>query len=129
METGVYISIFGAITAIAVSIIGAWRANRNSIILQTRKLKEEHYVAYIEALHNLAASNKDRKCVKDYVFVRDKLFLIASEEVIRKMIDYEEKAVGKENSSHDEYLTELVKAIRKDLKINDSKFPTIYLKK
>ena len=129
METGLYISILGALSAIVVSIIGAWLANKNSIVLQTRKLKEEHYVAYIEALHNLAGNNKEVNCVKKYVFARDKLFLIASEQVITKMIDYEEKAVGKENVLHDVYLTELIKEIRKDLKIKDKKFPKIYLKK
>ena len=50
-----YISIIGAIVAIIVSVLGAILANKNTIILQTRKLKEEHYIAYIEALHNYAA--------------------------------------------------------------------------
>ena len=125
---GLYISILGAISAILVSIIGAWLANRNSIVLQTRKLKEEHYVAYIEALHNLAADNS-KEPLKNYVFARDKLFLIASEEVIRKMIIYEEEAVGKPNTLHDNYLTELIKAIRSDLKLKNKDFPKIHLKK
>ena len=88
MTTEMYISILGAVTAITVSVIGAFLANRNSIVLLTRKLKEEHYVAYFEALHNLAENEKD--VIKNYVFTRDKLFLIASENVIRKMIKYEE---------------------------------------
>ncbi|HEY4787379.1 MAG TPA: hypothetical protein VIH57_15075 [Bacteroidales bacterium] len=125
---GLYISILGAISAILVSMIGAWLANRNSIVLQTRKLKEEHYVAYIEALHNLAGDNS-KEATKKYVFARDKLFLIASEEVIRKMINYEEEAVGKPCDLHDEYLTELIKAIRSDLKLKNKDFPKIYLKK
>ncbi len=130
MTTSLYISIFGALTAIIVSIIGAWLANRNSMILQTRKLKEKHYVPYIEALHNLVADDgTNREQIKKYVFARDKLFLIASEDVIRKMLLYEEKAVGKANDLHDTYLTELIKSIRIDLKIIDKDFPKIYLKK
>lgn len=129
MSTGIYISLLGAISAIIVSCIGAWLANRNNIVLQTRKLKEEHYIAYIEALHNLAGDNNAIENVRNYVFARDKLFLIASEKVIKKMLEYEEKAVGKENSLHDTFLTELIKEIRKDLKIKDKKFPKIYLKK
>lgn len=125
----IYISLLGAISAIFVSIIGAWLANRNSITLQTRKLKEEHYIGYIEALHNLAADNEKVESVKGYVFARDKLFLIASERVIKKMLEYEENAVGKESILHDTYLTELIKAIRNDLKIKDKEFPKIYLKK
>jgi hypothetical protein len=127
MTTEMYVSILGAGTAIAVSVVGALLANRNSIVLQTRKLKEEHYVAYFEALHNLAENEKD--VVKNYVFSRDKLFLIASEDVIKRMIKYEEEGIGKGSAIHDAYLTELIKSIRKDLKIKDKDFPKVYLKK
>jgi len=129
MTIEMFISIIGAITAVTVSIIGAWLANRNSIVLQTRKLKEEHYVAYMEALHNLATEDNNKALIKNYVFARDKLFLIANETVIKKILLYEEEAVGKLNPLHDKYLTDLVKAIRKDLKMNDKDFPLIYLKK
>ena len=129
MTTEISISIIGALAAITVSVIGAYLANRNSIVLQTRKLKEEHYVAYFEALHDMAAENENKELVKKYVFARDKLFLIANEKVIKSMLLYEEDAVGKQNILHDEYLTNLVKEIRKDLKIQDKDFPKIYLKK
>ena len=129
MTISLLISIVGAATAIVVSIIGAWLANRNSIILQTRKLKEEHYVAYIEALHNLMAENSNQESTKDYVFARDKLFLIANEEVIKRMMTYEHETAGKQNDLHDHYLTELIKAIRVDLQIKDENFPNIYFKK
>ncbi|SHM43179.1 hypothetical protein [Flavobacterium chilense] len=129
MTTELIISIIGAITAIGVSIVGALLANQNSIVLQTKKLKEEHYVAYMEALHQLAGENHNNEATKKYVFARDKLLLIAGEDVVKKMIRYEEEAVGKENDLHDTYLTELIKTIRKDLKIVDRNFPKIYLKK
>jgi len=45
--------------------------------------------------------------------------------VVRKILIYEEKAVGKANDLHDEYLTEIIKSIRKDLKINDKNFPIV----
>lgn len=124
----IYISLIGATVAIIVSIIGAILANKNNITLQTRKLKEEHYIAYIEALHNLA-SNNDESTVKKYVFQRDKLFLIASEDVIRKMIIYENEGVNKTSEIHDKYLTELLKAIRADLKLKNNNLPTIFFKK
>jgi hypothetical protein len=93
--------------------------------LQTRKLKEDHYVFYIEALHDLAANNLNKEANKKYVFARDKLFIIASEAVIKKILIYEEQAVGKTNDSHNIYLTEIIKAIREDLKIKDKSFPTV----
>jgi len=129
MTTELIISILGAITAIIVSIVGAWLSNKNNVTLQLRKLKEEHYISYIEALHNIAADNHDKEAIERYVFSRDKLFIMASENVIRKMIKYEEEAVGKQNNLHDVFLTELIKAIRKDLHINDKDFPIVYLKK
>jgi len=129
MSTAILISILGAISAIVVSVIGAWLANRNNVVLQIRKLKEEHYVAYIEALHNLASDNASKEYIHKYVFVRDKLFLIANEDVIRQMLLYETKAVGVESATHDKYLTDLIKSIRKDLKIVDRDFPAIFLKK
>ena len=127
MTTELFISIIGASSAITVSVIGAFLANKNSIVLQTRKLKEEHYVSYFEAVHNLAENDAD--VIKKYVLARDKLFLIASEDVIRKMIKYEEEGMQKGSDIHDTYLTELIKSIRKDLKIRDRNFPKVYLKK
>lgn len=129
MTTALFISILGALSAITVSIIGAFLANRNSIVLQTRKLKEEHYVAYFEALHNLASDNNIKEFTKKYVFARDKLLLIASEDVVKKILLYEDEAVGKGNDLHDKYLTDLVKSIRKDLKIKDVDFPKVHLRK
>mgnify|MGYP000292924206 FL=1 len=90
-----YISIIGAIVAIIVSVLGAILANKNTIILQTRKLKEEHYIAYIEALHNYAASDiNDKDALKNYVYMRDKLLLIANEKVIIKLLEFEDVIIS-----------------------------------
>ncbi len=128
MKIEILISLLGALTAVIVSVIGAFLANRNSIILQIRKRKEEGYTTFLEALHENAANRKSG--LRDYVLARDKLFIIASEEVIFKLLDYEEKGImGKTPMDHDKYLTELIKAIRKDLKLKDKRFPLIGLKK
>jgi hypothetical protein len=129
MTTPILISILGAISALTVALISAWYTNRNSIILQLRKSKEEYYFAYIEAVHNLASNNNNDTFVKKYVFARDKLFIIAGEIVIKKIFLYENEAVGKTNQLHDKYLTDVIKEIRKDLSIKDTDFPMICLKK
>jgi len=128
MTTALWISITGAMSAIIVSLVGAWLANRNSIVLQTRKLKEDHYIGYIEALHNNMTFDETNENVKKYVFARDKLLVIGSEDVIIKMVRYENEGIGKGVDVHDKYLTELIKSIRKDLKIKDSDFPLVYMK-
>lgn len=125
----ILISIIGTLVAILVSIISAILANRNNIILQTRKLKEEHYIAYIEALHNLAANNNNAKAIHEYTNKRDKLLLIANEDVIIKLFQYKNNTIGKDSEKHDKYLTELYKAIRRDLKLKSKRLPIINLKK
>ncbi|MDR0973923.1 MAG: hypothetical protein LBM61_08080 [Prevotellaceae bacterium] len=125
MTTELLISIIGAFVAVTVSIIGFILTNRSNIILQTRKLKEEHYFSFIEALHNLCAENN----VTAYTSERDKLFLIASRGVISKLLEYEENGTGREQSVHDHYLTQLIKAIRKDLKLSNNRLPLLYFKK
>lgn len=124
----IYISIIGAIVAILVAIIGAVLANRNMLILQSRKLKEEHYIAYIETLHYLISNNND-EAIKQYVLMRDKLFLMASEEVIKELLQFEHNGVGKSQEVHDKYLTNLIKAIRVDLKLKNNQLPILYFKR
>ena len=125
----IVISVLGAISAVIVAVIGAVLSNKNSNMLQLRKLKEEHYISYIESLHNLAANNSSQDAISKYTYHRDKLLIVGSEDVVKNILEYENKTVGKESSFHDKYLTNIVKAIRKDLKIKDKSYPHIYLKK
>ena len=122
------ICIIGAISAIIISFIGAWLANKNSIILESRKLKELHYVGFIEALHNLATNDTNKEFIQRYTFARDKMFIIASENVITRLLAFEKNLITDKNK-HDYYLTELIKEIRRDLKLKDKNFPQIHLKK
>lgn len=108
----IVISVIGALSAIIVATVGALMANKNSNVLQIRKLKEDHYISYVEALHNLAGNNNDSELVGNYTYHRDKLLIVGSEKVIRCVLNYEEEAVGKNNGLHDEYLTRIIKAIR-----------------
>ena len=125
----IIISVLGAISAVIVAVTGAILSNKNSNMLQLRKLKEEHYISYIESLHNLAANNSSRDAISKYTYHRDKLLIVGSEEVVRSILKYENEAVGKETNLHDEFHTDIVKAIRRDLKIKDKNYPQIYLKK
>ncbi len=110
---------------ILISVIGAIFSNKNNNKLQLRKLKEDHYVSYIEALHNLAANNTDNNCVSKYTYSRDKLFIVGSEKVVKSILVFEEKSIGKSTNLHDKYLTDIIRAIREDLKIKDKNFPNV----
>lgn len=116
-------------TSIVIAVLGAVIVNINDLKMQNRKLKEQHYVSYLEALHNLATDNKNTEFLNSYVLHRDKIFIVASEKVVMKILEYEKEAVGKTSEVHDEYLTEIIKEIRKDLKIKDKKFPVVSLRK
>lgn len=120
------ISIIGAAVAIIVSVLGAYFAIKSSIILQNRKLKEGHYVSYIEALHNYATDNQSVKYKSQYTFCRDRLLLIANESVIIALLDYEANLKSEKTN---EYLSRLIKAIRADLELSNRKIPTIFLVK
>ncbi len=123
------ISVLGAMTAIIVAVIGAILSNKNSNTLQLRKLKEEHYMQYFEALHSLASQNSSRDAMAKYTYCRDKMLIVGSEEMVRSVLKYENEGVGKAKELHDKYLTDIVKAIRKDLNIKDKNYPDINLKK
>ena len=129
MEISILISIIGIISVITVAIIGAVLSYKHSSALQISRLKEEHYISYIEALHNLAANNKNYEAARRYTFCRDKLLIIGSESVVKSILSYEEKAVGKESPLHDKYLTDIIINIRKDLRIKDKDYPDVFLKK
>ena len=123
------IAIIGAVISISLAVLGAILSLRSNIVLKNRTLKEDYYTQYIAALHDLASSNKSSKALTEYAKARDKLLIIANEQVVNALIVYEEKAVGKTCDRHDEYLTILIKAIRRDLRLKDKNFPMIRLVK
>ncbi len=123
------ISLIGAGVAILVSIVGAYFAYQNSIILQTRKLKESHYINYVSSLHDLCAYNDNKEVLAEYVKVRDVLLTVATTEVISRIIEFEhyvDECNAKDR--HDKYLTLVIKAIRKDLKLSNKNLPLLYFK-
>jgi len=119
----VYISIIGAIVAIGVAILGAILTNSNNIELQKRKLKEEHYMAYISALHNLATNPSSKDFHDRYTYSRDELMLIANEDVIKKILKYEDdfQHGGPQEISY----TNMIKAFRLDLALKNKDLPTL----
>lgn len=118
-----YISIIGAIVAIGVAILGSILTNGNNIKLQKRKLKEEHYIAYISALHNLATAPTNNEFLSKYTYYKDELMLIANEDVIKRLLEYEYdfQHGGPQEKSY----TNLIKAIRHDLALKNKDLPIL----
>ncbi len=123
----IMIAIIGAVASITAVMFGAVYVNSKNIHMQNRKLKEGHYINYFQAIHNLAKDSKNEIFLEEYALSRNKLFIIASEDVVKSILTYENEAVGKASNFHDQYLTNVAIYIRKDLKIRSKNFPTIRL--
>ena len=124
-----FISLLGAVVAISVAILGAILTNRNNIRLQKSKLKEEHYIAYISALHCVATDAQNEDFKNEFTRSRDELMLIANVDVINKLLEYERTLQNEGPGPQSEAYTNLIKAFRKDLKLKNNDLPLLSLLK
>ncbi|HWZ14376.1 MAG TPA: hypothetical protein VNW95_03980 [Mucilaginibacter sp.] len=128
-SSSLYLAIFGAFSAIMLSIIGAWLTNHSKIDSEKRKLRESHYAAYIEALQNSRDINNRKtkarwdEVFKDLAYARNRLFTIASMDVITKLLLYEQE--WPKGGNQTKAFTELIKAIRRDLNLPYKSFPEV----
>lgn len=72
----IVVAIITGLFSICVAIFGSVFININNAKLQTHKLKEEHYVRYLEAVHNFAEDNKSIQALKSYILHRDMKLVI-----------------------------------------------------
>ena len=121
-----FISLLGAVVAISVAILGAILTNRNNIRLQKSKLKEEHYIAYISALHSVATDGNNEDFKNEFTRSRDELMLIANVDVINKLLEYE-KSLNEGPAPQSKAYTNLIKAFRKDLELETNDLPLLGL--
>ncbi|WP_299768227.1 hypothetical protein [uncultured Dokdonia sp.] len=128
MSIELIISLLGVFTAIIVAVVGAYMARNNNIKLELRKLKESHYLGYIQAL-NTYGNLQSEDAFKELLSLRNNMLLIANEKVINAMITYEKKGTGHPLETHNLYFTTLLKTMRSDLGLNNNDFPVIGLKR
>jgi len=128
MTNEILISTIGAFVAILVAIASAWLAHKNNLSFQNKKLKGEHYMEFVRALHLLASDNKNSAFMMGYTSTRDNMLLLASEDVISKLFEYED-SIKSHPEEHDEYLTKLFIAMRRDIGLSSKALPVIKLRK
>lgn len=132
----VLIPIIGVIAAIISAALSYYFTKKNQMSIEERKLKEEYYTDFIKAVSGVVVQS-DEKSKDDLADKQNRLLLIGSSEVVTKLLifhDYikpeSQEKNGFDSSRHDELLTELLKAMRKDLykhkKINDN-YPLVHL--
>lgn len=129
MSTELIISITGAASAILVAVIGSILTRRSSLAIQSQKLKEDYYLAYIEAIHLLSSNNTRPEYLDAYTASRNRLLVVASVETINAILLFEKEAMGVFNPQHNELLTNVLKAIRNGLNLSNKSYPTIELVK
>lgn len=132
----VFIPIIGVIAAIISAALSYYFTKKNQMSIEERKLKEEYYTDFIKAVSGVVVRS-DSKAKDDLADKQNRLLLIGSSEVVAKLLvfhDYikpeSQEKNGFDSLKHDELLTELLKAMRKDLykhkRVNDN-YPLIHL--
>lgn len=118
--------IIGAIVAIISGLISSFITYRYTVAQQKRKLKEERYLAFIEACCQCVYEHKRRDdAFKKYTHERNKLIFLADAKVVKKVLEFD---TAMQNDNHDQVLNELIQSIRKDIGLNTRQFPFVSLK-
>lgn len=121
MNSNLLISIISASTAIVVAAITYWSTKHREREAEWRKEKLGHYKEYFAALASNVGSHSTNESSKRYAIAFNTVGLFASQEVIKCLHNYQDltqfPAGQVSRDKHDKLLTELVLAIRKDLKL------------
>lgn len=130
----VIIAIIGTATTVITVTLTNFFAKRNQLRLEERKLKEEYYVAFIKAVSDSVVSEHSEISRDNLADCQNKLLLVSSSDVVKALMNFNNYIKPPcENFSaehHDSLLTDLIKAIRKDLfsyKSINKNYPTIHL--
>ena len=84
-----------------------------------------YYIEYANArISSILRGKEIPKDIKFSTIESDSAYTI-----LNKLLEFEDKGVGKTTDLHNKYLTELLKAIRKDLKLGYKSLPILCLKK
>lgn len=130
-----FISVLGIISAIITVALTNYYSKKNQLKFEERKLKEAHYINYINAISNNVISSNTEDSRNKFADCQNKLLLVGSADVVNKLMIFHDyiKPPRLENFSvevHDQLLTDLIKAMRHDLflssKVN-KKYPNIHL--
>ncbi len=131
MNTEILVAIISASVTILTVVITNYYTKKNQLKFEERKIKEEYYSNYIKALSNNVLQHDSDGELDD---AQNRLILVGSSEVVDNLMKFfdriKQSAPPLPGEEHDILLTNLVKAMRKDLygskKVNDS-YPIINL--
>lgn len=130
----VIVSIIGTITTIITIILTNYLSKKKELKFSERKLKENYYLQYINAISNNANYN-DVKSVLEENKAFNNLILISSETVLKKLYEFQtlridhfkKNSISNYNEEYDRLFTELIREIRNDLYNKKENIPNIYI--
>ncbi|MDD3831517.1 MAG: hypothetical protein PHW00_02540 [Clostridia bacterium] len=129
-----WIALIGTCTAVITIALTNYYAKRNQLKFEERKLKEQYYTTFIEAVSNSVISNHAEQTRDALADAQNKLLLVGSPEVVKDLMVFHDyvkpSATNFTVEKHDELLTALLKSMRKDLfsnKDSNKNYPTIHL--
>lgn len=121
MDSTIIVSIISALAAITIAAITYWSTKQREREAEWRKEKLGHYKEYFAALAANVGAHSTNESSKNYAIAFNTVGLFASQEVIKCLHNYQDltrlPADQVPREKHDKLLTELVLAIRKDLKL------------
>ncbi len=139
MTSTEWIQLLVPLISIIIAIVSAglsyYFAKRLQINADERKLKEEYYQTYINAISKVAIDNYNKIAKDEFANAHNTLTLVGSSEVVDLAMKFHDyiKIGSSANfviDRHDEMLTNLVKAMRSDLYSNSKvncNYPRIHL--
>lgn len=129
-----WIAILGTCTAVITIALTNYFTKKNQLKFEERKLKEQYYTAFIQAVSNSVVSNHSEQSRDGLADALNKLLLVGSPEVVKNLMIFQDNlkphATNLAVEKHDELLTELLKSMRDDLFSNNNankNYPLIHL--
>ncbi len=130
------IPLISIIVAIVSASLSYYFTKKLQMKSDERRLKEEYYQNYINAISEVAMNNKDFKALDNLADNHNKITLVGSPEVVLNAMNFHSYIIeSRKNNSfsiqhHDLILTELIKSMRLDLyktKKTNKNYPVIHL--
>lgn len=124
------------LTAVLTAAASYYFTKRGQLEADERRLKEKYYLAFIHGLNENVLLADRETAMDNLAYAQNQLLLIGSADVVKSLMDFHDyvkiSGQGKQKGpeEHNRLLTELLKAMRKDLykrKSSNSKYPIIHL--
>lgn len=129
----VLIALLGVVSAVITVSMTNYYSKKNQLKFEERKLKEVHYIKFMNVVSEMLTANFTEKSRKDFAHIQNNLFLISSPKVVVRLKTFNDYLSSNDSSKekHNELLTDLIKEMRIDLfnenSVNDG-YPVIELR-